>query len=121
MRLRNKETGEIGYAIFINADDADYARTIRMRFGGNLYAFRTMKEMMDRFEDYKPAEPLIKDEKNRKAVRAWAEANDIDRVWHEYASCWLRGNGLQIELENEVVDLPQDNYAIAELCGEEEE
>lgn len=65
--------------------------------------------------------PLIKDEKIRKAVRAWAEANDIERVWHEYASCWLRGNGLKIELENdEVVDLKQRNYTIDELCGEEE-
>ena len=68
-----------------------------------------------------PKEPLIKDEKIRKAVRAWAEANDIERVWHEYSSCWLRGNGLKIELENEVVDLEQKNYTIAELCGEEEE
>lgn len=66
------------------------------------------------------SEPLIKDEKIRKAVRAWAEANDIERVWHEYSSCWLRGNGLKIELENEVVELEQGNYAIAELCGEEE-
>lgn len=67
-----------------------------------------------------PAEPLIKDEKIRKAVKAWAEANGIERVWHECASCWLRGNGLKIELENEVVDLEQKNYTIDELCGEEE-
>ena len=64
-----------------------------------------------------PKEPLIKDEKIRKAVRAWAEANDIERVWHEKASCWLRGNGLAIEMENEVFDLEQGNFSIAELCG----
>jgi hypothetical protein len=73
------------------------------------------------YEQSEPTEPLIKDEKIRKAVRAWAEANDIERVWHEYSSCWLRGNGLKIELENEVVDLEQKNYTIAELCGEVEE
>lgn len=77
-------------------------------------------DTMDYKPGFKPTEPLIKDEKVRKAVRAWADANDIERVWHEYASSWLRGNGLQIEMENEVVDLPQDNYSIAELCGEEE-
>lgn len=66
-------------------------------------------------------EPLIKDELARKAIRAWAEANDIERVWHEYSSNWLRGNGLMIELENEVVELAQGNYSIAELCGEEKE
>ena len=62
-------------------------------------------------------QPLIKDEKIRKAVRAWAEANEIERVWHEKASCWLRGNGLAIEMENEVFDLEQGNFSIAELCG----
>ena len=75
--------------------------------------------------DYEPItsevkRPLIKDEKVRKAVKAWAEANGIERVWHECASCWLRGNGLSIEMKNEVDELEQGNYFIAELCGEEE-
>lgn len=73
-------------------------------------------EIIDRIHP----EPLIKDEKIRKAVRAWADANDIELVWHEYSSCWLRGNGLKIELENEVVELEQGNYDISDLCGEEE-
>ena len=77
-------------------------------------------DTMDYEPDSEPKEPLIKDEKIRKAVRAWAEANGIERVWHEYSSCWLRGNGLEIELKNEVVDLEQNNYTITELCGEEE-
>lgn len=77
-------------------------------------------DTMDYEPGSEPKEPLIKDEKIRKAVRAWAEANGIKRVWHECASCWLRGNGLKIELENEVVDLEQNNYTIDELCGEEE-
>lgn len=72
-------------------------------------------------EENKPIKPLIKDEKIRRAVRAWAEANGIERVWHEYSSCWLRGNGLVIEMENEVTELRQGNYSIDELCGEEEE
>ena len=86
MKLRNKKTGKIGNAIFINADSADYARTIRMRFGGNLYAFRTMKEMIDRFEDYTPAEPCIKDEKILKAVRFKTEAlvSTIEQSVKEY-------------------------------------
>ena len=75
--------------------------------------------LTDWFEEIKPAEPLIKDEKVRKAVRAWAEANDIDRVWHECSTCWLRGNGLEIYFEE--LELEQGNYTITELCGEEEE
>lgn len=77
-------------------------------------------DTMDYEPDSEPKEPLIKDEKIRKAVKAWAEANGIERVWHECASCWLRGNGLSIEMENEVDELEQGNYFIAELCGEEE-
>lgn len=71
------------------------------------------------FKHHESTEPLIKDQKIRKAVRAWAEANDIDSVWHECASCWLRGNGLEIWLEE--LELEQGNYTIEELCGEEEE
>ena len=37
----------------------------------------SLAELNEEWEDYKPKEPLIKDEKVRKAVRAWAEANDI--------------------------------------------
>jgi hypothetical protein len=124
MKLRNKKTGEIGNAIFINADSADYARTIRMRFGGNLYVFRTMKEMMDRFGDYEPAEPLIKDEKIRKAVRAWAEADGADEKIYltidENGSRFANKYGGYIEF-GFMIDMEERLYTIAELCGEEEE
>lgn len=103
MVLRNKKTGEVIILIDHTFDN-----------------YNSLAEVMDDWEDYKPAEPLIKDENIRKAVRAWAEANDIERVWHECSSCWLRGNGLTIELENEVDELEQGNYSIAELCGEED-
>lgn len=109
MKLRNKKTGEIQHAYPV----------IRICDGKTDICFASLAELNEEWEDYKPTEPLIKDEKVRKAVRAWAEANGIERVWHEYSSCWLRGNGLKIELENdEVVELQQGNYAIAELCGE---
>lgn len=123
MRLRNKKTGEIGQIGYVATQDG---QIIIEDISGQEYpysvicSYDTLEELNKEWEDYKPAEPLIKDEKVRKAVRAWAEANGIERVWHEYSSCWLRGNGLKIELENEVVDLEQNNYTIAELCGEEE-
>ena len=85
MKLRNKKTGEIcelghirqawreekdggmGY-MFLKADD------------NNGIIYSSLAEMTDEWEDYKPAEPLIKDEKIRKAVRAWAEANGVFEV-----------------------------------------
>lgn len=73
-----------------------------------------------------PAEPLIKDEKIRKAVRAWAEAMGVKTV--EYDDYWqsfrrdnsticFRDNGDYYfeKLEN------GKTYTIAELCGEEKE
>lgn len=70
-------------------------------------------------------EPLIKDEKIRKAVRAWAELNNIKELVYI-----ITGGGLSVFTKNSVeidftfqVQGVQDDkhYTIAELCGEEEE
>ena len=79
--------------------------------------------LTDWFEEIKPAEPLIKDEKIRKAVRAWAEANDITEInvassgyelWGGIDDWCIHFGG------NPFKDKPL-KYTIAELCGEEEE
>ena len=80
----------------------------------------------DEWEDYKPKEPLIKDEKIRKAVRAWAEANNF---FDEIEAHSLTA-GTRFSIENYdieflgyfIYDLEADKtYTIDELCGEEEE
>lgn len=117
MKLRNIITKEICDAemredgIYIKANWSDEEKWF-------CYDLKTLARGWEYYIE--PKEPYIKDEKIRKAVKAWAEANGIERVWHEYSSCWLRGNGLRIEMENEITELEQNNYAIAELCGEEE-
>ena len=72
-----------------------------------------------------PTEPLIKDEKIRKAVRAWADGNDVINV--QFDAFWrgLRHNNSTITVWE---DLPFEDgkiYSIDELCGpsdsEEEE
>ena len=83
--------------------------------------------LTDWFEEIKPAEPLIKDEKIRKAVRAWAEANEIETV--EYDTYWVafRRDDKTISFKDYDKCLGfyglDDNgtYTIDELCGEEEE
>lgn len=74
----------------------------------------------------RPKEPLIENEKIRKAVRAWAEALDADEI--RYNSCAEYSEG-RFEAEmgmadidfGRVIGLKDGNYTIAELCGEEEE
>ena len=61
MKLRNKKTGEAVYVDFqiplCNNDET---------LGS--YSVTSLEALNRSFEDYKPAEPLIKDEKIRKAV-----------------------------------------------------
>ena len=82
-------------------------------------------------EAAQPEEPLIKDEKIRKAVRAWAEADDLDnfRVQNQHFNeCKIIGYTAGINKASfigfQTTIAHADNkklYTIAELCGEEEE
>lgn len=127
MNLRNKKTGKLyeWCSIMVKKNRKSVKLLVAEKEDDDreIYYYESFEKMCEEWEtveDPQPKEPLIKDEKIRKAVRAWAEANGIERVWHECASCWLRGNGLSIEMENEVDELEQGNYTITELCGEEE-
>lgn len=132
MKLRNKKTGEI-----INAGDVfslvsydEYGLIVRER-----YEYGSLSELCKEWEDYEPAEPLIKDEKIRKAVRAWAEMNDIrfvhmcSRARKENARIVGQnalGRTFTMEIDNEYeirirFKDYKECYTIAELCGEEEE
>lgn len=82
-------------------------------------------------EGYEPKESLIKDEKIRKAVRAWAEANEIVSAYismneaRNWMACGkdIDRNKFFIEFFNSPVPTEQEDkrYTIDELCGEEEE
>ena len=140
MRLRNKKTGEVFDALIrerggagsyslIVCDIKSYEQSKSTLNATHfvLGEYENLAELNDEWEDYKPKEPLIKDKKVRKAVRAWAEANEIITV--EYDEYWVsfRRDDKTIsfkdydrclgfyELEN------SRDYSIAELCGEEEE
>ena len=102
------------------------------------YSGSTLKKfpniLTDWFEEIKPAEPLIKDEKIRKAVRAWAEANRVTEA--RYSSCHdaecefnARDDenksivfiGNFTEMNKELDYSGRTIYTIDELCGEEKE
>lgn len=82
--------------------------------------------------DYDPselAEPLIKDEKIRKAVRAWAEVNSIEEVLYAertdkslFVLTDMGADDTSIMFVGWVPTLKDGaDYTIDELCGEGEE
>ena len=121
MKLRNKKTGEI-VTLDSNHDDslADFGGKILVETKGKEFSYHTLAELCENWEDYKPAKPLIKDEKIRKAVRAWAEATGTTSVCYWGGELESEQNDSKIEFDDIAVVEFGDNYTIAELCGEEE-
>ena len=128
MKLRNKKTGKI---LTLDSDHssslADFGGKILIEFDDKECPYDTLADLCNDWEDYKPTEPLIKDEKIRKAVRAWAEAVGTDSAFVEK---WAY-DGDQFVLSDELAEIhfrittPKEiktykRYTIAELCGEEE-
>lgn len=135
MKFRNKKTGEV-FESFRRGGPID------LYFYLNKYeenevdrkTYQSLAELNDEWEDYAPKEPLIKDEKVRKAVRAWAEANRVIEARYSSchdAECEFNGRddenksivfiGNFTEMNKELDYSGRTIYTIAELCGEEEE
>lgn len=81
------------------------------------------------YEPSEPTEPLIKDEKIRKAVRAWAEANGRSKLLVIKMAGRLEVSDgsphliyISFHADNETMSNLDDRtyYTIDELCGEEE-
>lgn len=116
MKLRNKKSGEIVERVDITI------REVNVVFN-NDETYNSLAELNEEWEDYRPKEPLIKDEKIRKAVRAWAEANEIGcgAVFYDTSEHRLMWLNIVIDFDLPVHDLDNGiRYTIAELCGEEE-
>lgn len=129
MKLRNKKTGEIVTFVTIEEiydDELDFTY-IQASGHEKEVSYKSLEKFNEEWEDYTPAEPLIKDEKIRKAVRAWAEANEIETV--EYDEYWVsfRRDDKTISFKDEdrclgFYELENSrDYTIKELCREEEE
>lgn len=130
MKLRNKKTGEI--VDLIGTERSCPYITINVDFhDGNPIAFdyTSLAELNEEWEDYTPQEPLIKDEKIRKAVRAWAEANNFkDNIYFgkfdRYNECFFLNDTYddkQIWFTKSLDNLDSKTYTITELCGDKED
>lgn len=135
MILQNKQTGVLGVleaTTYHGGRPDNIVEVYEMGMGAvkRLAQYNTLEELLEEWEDYKPKEPLIKDEKIRKAVRAWAEANNINSN-HYYETDVVFGSSeheftwIDTSIQfNEITGLENlehgKKYTIAELCGEEE-
>lgn len=125
MKLRNKKTGEHGDYKVISAG---YLIRVKDCNSDETWQYDCLAGFIDKWEDYKPTEPLIKDPKIRKAVRVWAEVNDVKKVTVEkdfstYAFYPADTDRVSISIwtEPSLSNLSRGNvYTIEELCGEEE-
>lgn len=125
----NKENGKIASVLVMYLDDDGHMQAD---------SYDKVEDLMADYGAYEPAkpEPLIKDKKIRKAVRAWAEANDYGSEdiyeFEDFSTGWKswslehKGNGDDNEIHfNGGIDFDKMNhqgyYTIAELCGDSEE
>lgn len=123
MKLKNKKTGEIVELKLIQVNDKYLEdHEVDLLNGEKL----TLKSLADSFDDVK--EPLIKDKKIRKAIRVWAEANEISQAqFDRYTSGFSAsddGHNLlsMISFDGFAFNcVDGEYYTIKELCGEEEE
>ena len=130
MKIRNKKTGEV-FEAFKKAPIDLYFYLNKYEEGENDFdrkTYQSLAELNDEWEDYAPKEPLIKQEKIRKAGRAWAEANEIsqakfDRRMSGFSASDAGHNFLSMISFDGFVFNCEDGeyYTIDELCGEEEE
>ena len=123
MKLRNKKTGGLAnilgeqdfFRVYTDAGWADYG---------------SLAELNEEWEDYSPPEPLIKDEKIRKAVKAWAEAENCTSEMNLYYTLnrqekYITFHNPQTGSELQLCDFDSPvfqeirEYTIAELCGED--
>ena len=68
MKLRNKKTGEVKKM---------WKDNICLSFSDCNKVYYSLAELNQEWEDYKPAEPLIKDAGARDVMRLWAKVNRI--------------------------------------------
>ena len=122
MLLRNKKTGKITEVEEVNLIVHDDKCDCYESFA----EYHSLAGLNADWEDYAPKEPLIKDEKIRKAVRAWAEANGfLDEIEVHSLTAGTRFSIGHYDIEflgYFIYDLESNKtYTITELCGEEEE
>ena len=121
MKLRNKKTGEIAvcYVMVGIQNNEKYPNPIEY------HTYGSIAELNAEWDDYKPVEPLIKDEKIRKALRAvYDAAPHRDNVVYYDGRWTFRGDKFEVMFDDREIKIEGwtegKAYHIEELCGEAE-
>ena len=89
-----------------------------------------LSEVNEEWEDYKPKEPLIKDEKVRELVADWAKLTQTTKILTvkrratagtRFAEFFSQDKGISISIQGEFSEIKDmEEYSSEELCGEAE-
>ena len=120
MKLRNKKTGGLAnilveqdfFRVYTDAGWADY---------------NSLAELNADWEDYTPKEPLIEDEKIRKAFRAWAETLGDHGDTYKYDAerfsfnSHIADSTIEFAKTADIKCEDRQLYTLEELCGSDDE
>lgn len=123
--LKNKKTGAIGELSGVNRIVV-YEPDMPLCGNSILGEYATLAELNKEWEDYKLVEPLIKDPKIRKAVKAMADITGVSMLYYEYYE-WSKTvqlsdmNGQTLIFKSKRLSVKAlESYTIRELIGDEE-
>lgn len=127
-KLRNKKAGGIVKFLSLELVDEDEIEfTYELPSGHeNALSYRSLEKFREEWEIYKPAEPLLEDEKIRKALRAaYDAAPHRDNVVYFDGRWTFRGDKFEVMFDDREIKIKGwtegKAYHIEELCGEEEQ
>lgn len=122
MKLCNKKTGEICDFLGTYSATPYFGISVDYHNGEpKCYEYGSLAEFNAEWEDYKLQEPLIKDEKIRKAIKAWGYSPLTFKQHRRKGYCQFWYLDKYICFRDNFESLKDMKlYTIADLCGEEE-
>ena len=127
-KLRNKKAGVIVNFLSLELVDEDEIEFTYELPSGHEKArsYSSLEKFKEEWEIYKPVEPLIEDEKIRKALRAaYDAAPHRDNVVYFDGRWTFRGDKFEVMFDDREIKIEGwtegKAYHIEELCGEDKE
>lgn len=127
MKLRNKKTGVVAdvHGLVINGMSFDLYDKDNKKLIDDVQTlpnyYFSLSELNEEWEDYTPQEPLIKDEKIRKAIKAWGYSPLTFKQHRRKGYCQFWYLDKYICFRDEFEGLKDmKHYTITELCGEDD-